>query len=216
SDGPGRWVAGSSGSGCIGNTMRNILRRIVCALAVAVGVVAASPATPAVQTRPPNFIIILTDDQGYGDLGSYGHPTLRTPNLDRMAAEGQRWTSFYTAPVCTPSRAQLLTGRPAARTGLANGVLFPDSTGGLQPDEITIAELLKARGYATAAIGKWHLGVLPGYLPMNQGFDSYFGIPYSNDMDQTGDNLSAEERFRRYMDAKIAYFNVPLMRNGTI
>jgi hypothetical protein len=111
--------------------------------------------------RPPNFIIILADDQGFGDLGSYGHPTLRTPNLDRMAAEGQRWTSFYAAPVCTPSRAQLMIGRLAVRTGLAGGVVFPDSTGGLQPDEITIAEVLKARGYATAAVGKWHLGVLP-------------------------------------------------------
>ena len=166
--------------------------------------------------RPPNFIIILADDQGYGDLGSYGHPTIRTPNIDRMAAEGQRWTSFYAAPVCTPSRAQLLTGRLAIRTGLAGGVLFPDSTGGLQPDELTVAEVLKARGYATAAVGKWHLGVLPEYLPMKQGFDSYYGIPYSNDMDQTGEPLSADERFRRYMDARIEYFNVPLMRNGTI
>jgi len=166
--------------------------------------------------RPPNFIIILADDQGYGDLGSYGHPTIRTPNLDRMAAEGQRWTSFYAAPVCTPSRAQLMTGRLAVRTGLAGGVLFPDSTGGLQPDEITVAEMLKTRGYQTAAIGKWHLGVLPEYLPMKQGFDSYFGIPYSNDMDQTGDGLPADERFRRYMDAKIEYFNVPLMRDGSI
>ena len=164
--------------------------------------------------RPPNFIIILADDQGYGDLGSYGHPTLRTPNLDRMAAEGQRWTSFYAAPVCTPSRAQLMTGRLAVRTGLAGGVLFPDSTGGLQPSEITIAEVLKTRGYATAAVGKWHLGVLPEYLPMKQGFDSYFGIPYSNDMDQTGGDLSADERFRRYMNPKIEYFNVPLMRDG--
>jgi arylsulfatase A-like enzyme len=195
--------------------MHNILRRVVCALAVAVGFVAASPATPAVQTQPPNFIIILTDDQGYGDLGSYGHPTLRTPNLDRMAAEGQRWTSFYTAPVCTPSRAQLLTGRLAVRTGLDTGVLFPDSTGGLQPDEITIAELLKSRGYATAAIGKWHLGVLPAYLPMRQGFDSYFGIPYSNDMDQT-EGLGDDERFRRYMNARIEFFNVPLMRDEKI
>lgn len=176
----------------------------------------ARPGVRAQTKRPPNFIIILADDQGYGDLGSYGHPTLRTPNLDRMAAEGQRWTSFYAAPVCTPSRAQLMTGRLAVRTGLAGGVLFPDSTGGLQPDEITIAEVLKARGYATAAVGKWHLGVVPEYLPMNQGFDSYFGIPYSNDMDQTGGTLSADERFRRYMDAKIEYFNVPLMRNGTI
>jgi len=110
----------------------------------------------------------------------------------------------------------LLTGRLAVRTGLAGGVLFPDSTGGLQPDELTVAEVLKTRGYATAAVGKWHLGVLPEYLPTKQGFDSYYGIPYSNDMDQTGEALSADERFRRYMDAKIEYFNVPLMRDGAV
>ena len=166
--------------------------------------------------RPPNVIVILADDQGYGDLGSYGHPTIRTPNIDRMAAEGQRWTSFYAAPVCTPSRAQLMTGRLAVRTGLAGGVLFPDSTGGLQPEEITIAEMLKTRGYATAAIGKWHLGVLPQYLPTNQGFDSYFGIPYSNDMDQVEQGLPEAERFRRYMEPKIEFFNVPLMRDRNI
>jgi arylsulfatase A-like enzyme len=187
--------------------------------AIAILCVVARPFLSHLAAQPPrspNFIIILTDDQGYGDLGSYGHPTLRTPNVDRMAAEGQRWTSFYAAPVCTPSRAQLMTGRLAVRTGLAGGVLFPDSTGGLQPSEITIAEILKARGYATAAIGKWHLGVLPEYLPTNQGFDSYFGIPYSNDMDQTGGDLPAGERFRRYMDARIEYFNVPLMRGREI
>ena len=185
---------------------------------VALGLRATKAADMQAQgaRRPPNFIIILADDQGYGDLGSYGHPTIRTPNIDRMAAEGQRWTSFYAAPVCTPSRAQLMTGRLAVRTGLAGGVLFPDSTGGLQPDEITIAEVLKTRGYQTAAVGKWHLGVRPEYLPMKQGFDSYFGIPYSNDMDQTGEGLPADERFRRYMDAKIEYFNVPLMRDGSI
>jgi len=182
-----------------------------CAIGVATGgTVARQPAAP------PNFIVILADDQGYGDLGSFGHPTIRTPNLDRMAVEGQRWTSFYAAHLCTPSRAQLLTGRLAVRTGLIDGVLFPDSTGGLQPEELTIAEVLKARGYATAAVGKWHLGVLPQYLPTAQGFDSYFGIPYSNDMDQAGGALSAEEKFRRYMDPRIEYFNVPLMRNATI
>ncbi len=191
-------------------------RSIVLAIVVVSFLAVTRAYLSAQPSRPPNFIIILADDQGYGDLGSYGHPTLRTPNIDRMAAEGQRWTSFYAAPVCTPSRAQLMTGRLAVRTGLAGGVLFPDSTGGLQPSEITIAEILKARGYATAAIGKWHLGVLPEYLPTNQGFDSYFGIPYSNDMDQTGADLPADERFRRYMDAKIEYFNVPLMRGREV
>lgn len=194
---------------------------LACAAMIAAGYRGAAAggqggATPRPAGRPPNVIVILADDQGYGDLGSYGHPTIRTPNIDRMAAEGQRWTSFYAAHLCTPSRAQLLTGRLAIRTGLAAGVLFPDSTGGLQQSEITIAEVLKARGYATAAIGKWHLGVLPEYLPTSQGFDSYFGIPYSNDMDQTGETLSADERLRRYRDAMIQDFNVPLMRNDRI
>jgi len=183
---------------------------------VAMLATAASHAQIPSAVRAPNFIIILADDQGYGDLGSYGHPTIRTPNLDRMAAEGQRWTNFYAAHVCTPSRAQLLTGRLAVRTGLSSGVLFPDSTGGLQPSEITVAEVLKPRGYATEIVGKWHLGILPQYLPTNQGFDAYFGIPYSNDMDQTGTGLSREERFRRYMDPLVEYFNVPLMRNQSI
>jgi arylsulfatase A-like enzyme len=194
-------------------TMRLLLRFSMFAVAGLAVVVAAQPRA---ARRPPNFIVILADDQGYGDLGSYGHPTLRTPNIDRLAAEGQRWTSFYAAHVCTPSRAQLLTGRLAVRTGLSSGVLFPDSTGGLQPEEITVAEVLKARGYATAIVGKWHLGVLPQYLPTNQGFDSYFGIPYSNDMDQTGEGLTSDDRFQRYMDPRIEYFNVPLMRNGGI
>ena len=170
--------------------------------------------------RPPNIVVILADDQGYGDLGSYGHPTIRTPNIDRLAAEGQRWTSFYAAPVCTPSRAQLLTGRLAVRTGLASGVLFPDSPGGLQPSEITIPEVLKPRGYATIAIGKWHLGVLPQYLPTNQGFDSYYGIPYSNDMEMVADGDVPGGipggRFGGYMNPKIEYFQVPLMRNQQI
>jgi len=134
----------------------------------------------------PNFVVIFADDLGYGDLGCFGHPTIRTPNLDRMAAEGMKLTQFYSAAcVCTPSRAALLTGRLPVRTGMCSDrrrVLFPNSGGGLPHSEITIAEALKTRGYATCCIGKWHLGHLPKFLPMQQGFDSYFGIPYSNDM----------------------------------
>jgi len=134
------------------------------------------------ETVPPNFVLIFADDLGYGDLSSYGHPTIRTPNLDRMAVEGIRLTSFYAAaPACTPSRAALLTGRYAIRSGLVE-VLGPDTEGGIPASEITLAEALKARGYRTAAIGKWHLGSQGGYFPTEHGFDSYFGLLYSNDM----------------------------------
>ncbi|MDX1639646.1 MAG: sulfatase [Balneolaceae bacterium] len=135
----------------------------------------------------PNIVIIFADDMGYGDVGVYGHPTIQTPNLDRMAREGMKFTQFYTAAaVCTPSRAGLLTGRLPVRNGMMSGemrVLFPFSAKGLPQDEITIAEALKEQGYATAAVGKWHLGHLDPYLPTQHGFDSYYGIPYSNDMD---------------------------------
>lgn len=139
----------------------------------------------------PNFIIIFADDLGYGDLGCFGHPTLHTPNLDRMAAEGMKLTQFYAAaPVCTPSRAALLTGRLPIRNGMCGdgkhrNVLFPDSAGGLPDEEITIARALKNAGYVTACVGKWHLGHLPQFLPTRRGFDCYYGIPYSNDMKPT-------------------------------
>jgi arylsulfatase A-like enzyme len=130
----------------------------------------------------PNFVLIFSDDQGYQDLGCYGSPKIKTPNLDRMAEEGMRFTDFYvSAPVCSASRAALLTGCYCDRVDVT-GVLFPKNTTGLNPDEITIAEMLKTRGYATACIGKWHLGHHPEFLPTSQGFDSYYGIPYSNDM----------------------------------
>jgi len=131
----------------------------------------------------PNFVVIFADDQGYGDLGCYGATKIKTPNIDRIAAEGMKFTDFYVStPVCTPSRSSLMTGSYPRRIGLEKHVLFPHSTIGLNPDEITIAELLKARGYATTCIGKWHLGYQDKFLPTRQGFDSYFGIPFSNDM----------------------------------
>lgn len=132
--------------------------------------------------RLPNVVIVLTDDQGYADVGVFGAEGFATPNLDRMAAEGMMFTSFYAgAPICSPSRAALMTGSYPARIGLTE-VLFPDSPTGLNPEEVTIAELLKSVGYATAAVGKWHLGDDPTFLPTRQGFDDYFGLPYSNDM----------------------------------
>jgi len=177
----------------------------------------AADARPAGDAGRPNIVIVFCDDLGYGDLGCFGHPTIRTPNLDRMAREGQKWTNFYVAAsVCTPSRSAVMTGRLPIRTGMCSDrrrVLFPDSAGGLQPEEITLAEVLKGVGYATACVGKWHLGHLPQYLPTSQGFDRYFGIPYSNDMDRVADSPRGREAF---WEPKIEYWNVPLMRNETI
>jgi len=133
------------------------------------------------STPPPNVVLIYADDLGYGDLGCYGS-RIPTPNLDRMAAGGMRFTQFYSAnPVCSPSRAALLTGRYPTRVGVPR-VLFPQDPGGLADSETTIAQLLKGRGYKTMCIGKWHLGRPARYMPTNRGFDEYFGIPYSNDM----------------------------------
>jgi arylsulfatase A len=149
--------------------------------ALAVTLICAEAAHAAEQ-RPPNIVVLYADDIGYGDLGCYGHPTIRTPQIDRMAREGMRFTQFYSAsPVCSPSRAALLTGRLPIRTGI-NRVLNPRSLGGIQADEITIGDALKKKGYATLCIGKWHLGHLPPYRPTRHGFDHYYGLLYSNDM----------------------------------
>ena len=166
----------------------------------------------------PNYIVIFVDDMGYGDLGVYGNPTISTPHLDKMAYEGQKWTQFYSAAsVCTPSRAALLTGRLPVRSGMAsskNPVLFPNSLSGLPATELTLAEKLKEKNYKTAIVGKWHLGHTKNYLPNNHGFDYYFGIPYSNDMDKINNNNYWSEYENKELSSDS--YNVPLMENFDI
>ena len=151
--------------------------------------------------RQPNVVVIFIDDMGYGDIGPYGATKQRTPHLDRMAKEGMKLTSFYAAPVCSVSRAQMMTGCYGARVSVP-GVYFPGQSVGLNPSEVTVAERLKEKGYATQIVGKWHLGDQPEFLPTRQGFDHYLGIPYSNDM------------LKKSADTKIPV--VPLLRDEKI
>jgi arylsulfatase A len=181
----------------------NPVFRAACA-AAALAVAACSQP----EGRPPNVVIIFTDDQGYADVGAYGAQGFETPNIDKLAAQGMRFTRFYAAESgCSPSRAALLTGRYPLRAGIPN-VLGPRSVVGLNAEEITLAELLKERGYATAAVGKWHLGDHPDFLPLRHGFDSYFGLPYSNDMSPDPRN-NPWERARSHPP-------LPLVRDTTI
>lgn len=162
---------------------------------------ALRPELNAADTTKPNFVVIFIDDLGYADIGPYGATKQRTPNLDRMAKEGMKLTSFYAAPVCSVSRAQLLTGCYGVRVSVP-GVFGPGNKFGLHPNEVTVAERLKEIGYATACVGKWHLGDQPEFLPTKQGFDRYLGIPYSNDMQR-----AATESGQRV---------VPLVRNEKV
>ena len=158
------------------------LTTVLIAFPVARLAPAAKP-SPAERTQPlPNFIIIFCDDMGYADVGPFGAEGYTTPNLDRMAAEGMIFTDFHAArSVCSPSRAALMTGCYPVRVGVP-GNFGPGSKTGLSPDEVTVAEIVKQKGYATAMYGKWHLGHMPKFLPTAQGFDEWFGLPYSNDM----------------------------------
>ncbi len=162
----------------------------------------------------PNIVIVFTDDQGYQDVGCFGSPDIETPNLDRIADEGMRFTNFYVSQaVCSASRASLMTGCYNVRIGIL-GALSPKSNHGINADEMTLAELVKQKGYATAIYGKWHLGHHPKFLPTNHGFDEYFGLPYSNDMwpyhpRYAGLPIDAPERRKVYPD-------LPLIENTKV
>lgn len=170
-------------------------------ICVACGLLATCASWVSAADRAPNFVVIFIDDLGYGDIGPYGATKQKTPNLDRMAKEGMMLTSFYAAPVCSVSRAQLMTGCYGARVSVP-GVFSPASTNGLHPEEQTIADYLKRLGYNTMCIGKWHLGDQPPFLPTRQGFDRYLGIPYSNDMQRVASANSQRV--------------VPLIRNESV
>ena len=170
---------------CFKYVMIQKIDSLCCQLLALAGLLLSTSAALHAADQKPNFVVILVDDMGYGDIGAFGSKANRTPSLDRMATEGMKLTSFYAAPVCTPSRAQLLTGCYAKRVSLPS-VIHPLSPIGLSAQEHTIASLLKAQGYATMCIGKWHVGDQPEFLPTKRGFDHYFGLPYSNDMG--GDN----------------------------
>lgn len=187
------------------------------------------------EEKKPNIIIFFADDLGYADLGSFGNPYIRTPNLDRMAQEGQRWTDFYVAaPVCSPSRGALMTGQVPVRSGLYGQrihVLFPNDLYGIPQSAFTMAEGLKQAGYTTGIFGKWHLGDAPDTFPTRHGFDYWFGIPYSNDMNSRGSldmtevyRLQAEGRgeevraafgnlYEYFKDPKVELWDSPLWRS---
>jgi len=175
-----------------------------------------------VAASKPNIVLIFIDDLGYGDIGPFGATKQKTPNLDKLAAEGMKFTSFYATPVCSMSRACLMTGCYNVRVSVP-GVLFPGNKNGLHPDEVTLAEIMKSQGYATICIGKWHLGHREPFLPTRQGFDSYFGIPYSNDMtiDPQHARFAPDCVFREGMTqskacAEAIRNTVPLMRGEEV
>jgi arylsulfatase A-like enzyme len=185
-------------------------------LAVIVLLLAPPAALRAAGAPRPNLVIINIDDLGYADIGPFGSTLNRTPNLDRMAKEGRRLTMFYAAPVCSPSRAALMTGCYPKRALPIPHVLFPGNDVGLAPSEITVAELLKSAGYVTGMVGKWHLGDQPEFLPTRQGFDEWFGLPYSNDMGPAADGVKSSFGDPLPAESKNPQPPLPLMRGQTV
>lgn len=181
---------------------------------IAAGVLVVSALASAAEK--PNFVVINIDDMGYADIGPFGSTLNRTPNLDRMAKEGRTLTSFYAAPVCSPSRAALMTGCYPKRCLPIPHVLFPGNDVGLSPKEVTVAEVLKGAGYATAIIGKWHLGDQPVFLPLAQGFDMHFGLPYSNDMGPAEDGVKSDLGQPLPATKGKGQPPLPLLRNNTV
>ncbi|QEG02402.1 Arylsulfatase [Stieleria maiorica] len=198
------------------NTAMNRLASFLCALLIVCGLSVA-----AETTQQPNLIVILEDDLGYGDLGCYGVLDLATPHIDRMAEEGMKFTSFYVSPVCSPTRASLMTGCIAQRVGIG-GVLFPRNNHGLNPEEKTLPELLKEQGYATAIIGKWHLGNQATFHPLKHGFDSWYGTPASNSqgfeptLQQYAEDCVWREEYTRESIVKMPEAKCPLIRDNSI
>jgi arylsulfatase A len=191
----------------------NNMRFLICLIALLGAPLALADDS---KLAKPNFIFINVDDLGYADIGPFGSTLNRTPNLDRMAKEGCKLTSFYAAPVCSPSRAALMTGCYPKRALPIPGVLFPGNPIGLSPNEITVAEVLKEVGYSTAIIGKWHLGDQPDFLPNQQGFDLHFGLPYSNDMGPAADGVKSDLGKPLPENARAKQPPLPLLRNGRV
>jgi arylsulfatase A len=180
-------------------------------------VLSALPAALSAADAPkPNLIVINIDDLGYADIGAFGSTLNRTPHLDRMAQEGRRLTTFYAAPVCSPSRAALMTGCYPKRALSIPHVLFPGNAVGLDPAEVTVAEVLKSAGYVTGIVGKWHLGDQPEFLPTRQGFDEWFGLPYSNDMGPASDGVKSNFGEPLPAESKNPQPPLPLMRGEAV
>jgi arylsulfatase A len=156
---------------------------------------AVASCTTGYAKEPPNFVFIMTDDQGYGDLGCYGHPTIKTPNIDAMATHGVRFTDCYARHKCSPARASLMSGAFNFRVGVG-AIVYPHSSVGMCKETVTIPEMLKEIGYTSALVGKWHLGHALGYLPTDQGFDSYFGVPGTNHGDAMNHGLPVADGFK--------------------